>query len=251
MRFKGKVAVVTGGGTGIGRATAIEFAKEGARVVIAGRREAPLKEVAEEISKLGGNAFYMLTDVKDSRQVDELINKAVAEYGRVDVMFNNAGNNLTKDLVDVSDEEVEDLVSTHIKGGLYGMRAAIRQMKKQGGGAIVNMSSMSGMLAHPYRAPYCACKAAIINMTRSAALEYAEENIRVNVICPGVIDTPMARADMDGNPEVVDQYIQSIPMKRMGTSEEIARAVLFLASEDASYITGAYLAADGGFVAGK
>lgn len=252
MKLKDKVAIVTGGGTGIGKATAVELSKEGAKVVVAGRREEPLKEVVEEIINAGGEAAYFVTDVRYSDQVDRLIDNTVKKFGAVDILFNNAGINLTKTIIDTTDEEVDDLLDTHVKGTFWGMRAAARQMKKQkNGGVIINMSSMSGLLGHPYRTVYCGCKAAIINMTRCAGLELADYNIRVNVICPGVIETPIVEMNRKSDPEVLEGYVQSIPMKRIADPKEVARAVVFLVSDDSSYVTGAYLAVDGGFTAGK
>ena len=251
--FNGKVVVITGGGTGIGRAAAFLFAAEGAKVVVAGRREEQLAEVVKEIKVLGQEAAYCVTDVSKSSDVDKLVDFAVSKYQKLDVMVNNAGVNLTKALLDTTDEEADRLFNINIKGTFYGMRTAIRQMKKQGTvGSIVNVASMSGLMGHPFRTPYCGTKAAIINMTRCAAIEFARDNIRVNVICPGVIETPMVQEVRDVAPAVLDSYVDTMPQGRVASAEECAKSILFLASEDyASHITGVYLSVDGGFAAGR
>lgn len=253
MDFKDKVVVITGGGTGIGRSAALLFAARGAKVVIAGRREEHLISVIKEIEDNGGEAAYLKTDVGKSGEVDGLINFTVETYGKIDVMVNNAGINLTKALVETTDEEVDRLLDTNVKGTFYGMRAAIKQMIKQNtGGSIVNVSSMSGLMGHPFRTPYCGTKAAIINMTRCAAIEHAKDKIRVNVICPGVIETPMVQEVRDVAPDVLDSYIQTMPMQRVADVDECSMAILYLASEDyASYVTGIHLSVDGGFAAGR
>jgi len=251
--FKGKVVVITGGGTGIGRSAALLFAAEGAKVIVAGRRVEQLSQVAKEINDADGEALYFITDVCKSGDVDNLIDFAVRSYNKLDIMINNAGVNLTKTLIDTTDEEVDKLFDVNVKGTFYGMRAAIRQMKKQNTeGSIVNVASMSGLMGHPFRTPYCGSKAAVINMTRCAAIEYAKDKIRVNVICPGVIETPMVQEVRDVAPDVLDSYVETMPMQRVADAEECAKSILFLASEDyASYITGAYLSVDGGFAAGR
>lgn len=253
MEFNGKIVVITGGGTGIGKSAALLFAARGAKVVIAGRREEQLSLVAKEINDNGGEAIFLKTDVGKSKDIDELINFTVKTYNQLDIMVNNAGVNLTKALIDTTDEEVEKLFDTNVKGTFYGMRAAIRQMKKQKtGGNIVNVSSMSGLMGHPFRTPYCGTKAAVINMTRCAAIEYAQDNIRVNVICPGVIETPMVQEVRDVAPDVLNSYVQTMPMQRVADADECSKAILYLASDDyASYVTGVYLSVDGGFAAGR
>lgn len=252
MRFKSKVVIITGGGTGLGAATAIEFVREGASVVVAGPDKKPLENIVDEIKNEKGEAIYQTTDVTKSYEVDELVKKAVTAYGKLDVMINNAGVNLAKPLMETTDEEVEATYAVNAKGTFYGMRSAITQIKNQGkGGSVINISSMSGLMGHATRTVYCGTKAAIINMTRCAAIEFGEDNIRINVICPGVMNTDMVKEHMEKDPTAVQGYIQSIPAKRMAEPGEIAKVILFLASDDASYVTGAVLAADGGFVAGK
>ena len=252
MRFANKVALITGGGTGIGKATAIAFAQEGARVVICGRREEPLKEVVTEIMGSGGEATYFVCDVAKSELDDKLVQDTVSKYGRIDILFNNAGISRSKPIEETTDEDVNALFDINVKGQFWLLRAVIRQMRKQGsGGAIINMSSMSGLIGHPNRAAYCASKGAIVNMTRAVAIEVAEDNIRVNSVCPGLIDTPMVEGILQVAPASVQSYLDLTAMKRMASAEEVAAAVLFLASGDASFVTGVNLAVNGGFTAGK
>ena len=252
MRFDGKVALITGGGTGIGKATAVAFAKEGAKVVICGRREEPLKETVTEIAKNGGKATYFICDVAKSELDDKLTQDTVNKHGKIDILFNNAGVDSSKPIEETTDKDANNVIDIDVKGAFWMLRAVIRQMRKQGsGGAIINMSSISGMVGHTDRAIYCAAKGAIINMTRAIAIEVAKDNIRVNSVCPGPIETPMVAEVMRVAPANMQSYIDLTAMKRMASADEVATVVLFLASDDASYITGVNLAVDGGFTAGK
>ena len=252
MRFEGKVVLITGGGTGIGKDTALAFAREGARVAVCGRREEPLKEVVAAIAKEGGEATSFVCDVRDPDSVDKLVVDTVAKYGAVDVLFNNAGVNISKPIAETTNKDVDDLVDINVKGEFYALRAAIIQMRKQGkGGSIINMASMSGLVGHPNRAIYCAGKGAIVNLTRAIAMEVAPENIRVNCVCPGVIDTPMFQEGLSMAPGITQGYVNSTPLNRVAIPKEVADSVVFLASEDSSFITGVNLAIDGGFTAGK
>lgn len=252
MRFKDKVALITGGGSGIGRATAIAFGREGAKVAVCGRREEPLKEVVGTIAGSGGEATYFTCDVSQSRQVDKLISDTVAAYGKLDIVFSNAGVSRNQPIDETTDDDANAIFDINIKGGFWVLRESVRQMKKQGtGGIIVNMSSMSGLVGHTNRAAYCASKGAIINMTRAIAIEVAPHNIRVNSVCPGPIETPIVAEAWIKAPQAMQSYIDLTAMKRIADPEEVASVVLFLSCDESSYITGANLPIDGGFVAGK
>ncbi|QPM67489.1 SDR family NAD(P)-dependent oxidoreductase [Atribacter laminatus] len=254
QRFIDKVVIITGGGTGIGKACAMCFAQEGAKVVIAGRREKPLVETVKEIQKNGGTADFIITDVSKSFEVNQLVDKTVEKFGVLDVFVANASINKPAPILETTDEDINRLVDINIKGNYYQLRKSLEQMSKQKHGNIVAMSSMSGLLGHPNMSLYCSTKAAICNMVRSLALEYAEKNIRINAVCPGTIETPMvfdfAATTVDPK-KTVQAFTESEPIKRLGTPEETANVVLFLASEEASFVTGAMYTVDGGFTAGK
>jgi len=250
-RFHGKVALITGGGTGIGEATAIAFAREGARVVVASRREEPLVNVVTKIKKAGGEATYFVVDVQHSEEVEQLVAYTVDKYGRLDIAFNNAGMNITAPILETTDEMIDVCLATNLKSVLYSLRAQVRQMRKQGGGgAIVNNASASGLMGHPNRAVYCSSKGGVVNLTRAIALEVAAENIRINSICPWVIQTPMLDEGWSVDPVMVQSYLDATPMKRAGTSDETADLVAFLCSDAASFLTGMNVPIDGGFCAG-
>ncbi len=243
-RMQGKVAFVTGGGTGIGAATAIRLAQEGATVVICGRRQAPLDEVVEKIKAAGGQAEAVQADVSDEAGFTAAIEAAAQRHGQLDVLVNNAMAYSWGTIEDTSTADWHSNFSTSVDGTFWGTRAAMKLMKARGG-AIINLSSICGLLGTSHMAGYSAAKAAIINFSRAAAAEGALSGIRVNVVIPAVVETP-GTAGMLADEASRQNTEKLIPMGRVGQPEELANAILFLASDEASYITGAALPVDGG-----
>jgi NAD(P)-dependent dehydrogenase (short-subunit alcohol dehydrogenase family) len=248
--LKNKVAIVTGGTSGIGRETAVLFAEAGAKVVVAGRREAEGKEVVDQIRAAKGEAFFVKTDVSKAADVEALVHKTVEKYGRIDTAFNNAGveGNWTP-LVDMAEEDWDRVIDTNLKGVWLCLKYEIPQMLKNGGGTIVNMSSVAGLMGTPAAAHYGASKHGVNALTRTAALEHAQHKIRVNAVCPAVIETPMGER-LFGSPEVRPHAVAMHPIGRFGTPREVAEAVLWLASDKSSFMTWHYIVLDGGFLAG-
>jgi NAD(P)-dependent dehydrogenase (short-subunit alcohol dehydrogenase family) len=244
-KIDGKIAIVTGAASGMGKATAILFAKEGAKVVVADIQDELGKETVKIITEGGGNAVFVHTDVRKVDDVKNMIKTTVDTYGKLDILFNNAGVfGAMSPIILWPDEIMDNVVATHIKGVWNGMKYGSQQMFKTGGGTIINSASVTGYLACPMMAAYAASKAGVISLTKSAAVEMAKRKVRVNCIAPGAIETPMLMNSVGqaGLPDVV----KSIPMGRVGKPEEIAQAVLFFASDDSSYVTGQVLAVDGG-----
>lgn len=247
--LKGKVVLVTGASSGIGRATALAFAKKGAKVVIAARRVKDSEETIQKIKEAGGEGTFFKADVSLKSDVENLIQKAVEKYGRIDCAFNNAGTSGERaPLADGSEENWDMVINISLKGIWLCMKYEIQQMQKQGGGVIVNMSSDQGLVAVPGLAPYIAAKHGIIGLTKSAALEYSKAGIRANVICPGLIMTEKLEKAMEAKGAEVLGPIALIPMGRIGKSEEVADAVLWLCSDASSYVTGHSLVIDGGYL---
>jgi NAD(P)-dependent dehydrogenase (short-subunit alcohol dehydrogenase family) len=246
-KFSGKVVLVTGGTSGIGKTTAIEFARAGAKVVLTGRREKEGAQVVAEIKKLGGDAAFVRADVGKDADVKAMVDFAVAKYGRLDVAFNNAGVEWKGPLDQVTETEYRRVFDTNVWGVLNSMRHEIAAMLKNGGGAIVNNSSAAGHIGLPQVSVYIASKHAVEGLTKSVALEFAKQNIRVNAVAPGPIETEMF--NRFAGEEMREQVVALTPVGRMGASEEIAAAVLYLASDDAKFTTGTSLLVDGGFVA--
>jgi len=249
MRLKDKVAIVTGTGAGIGKAVAEMFAQEGARVVAASRREINGRPVVEGIVAKGGDAVFVRCDVSVEEDVRRTVAIAVETYGRVDVLVNNAGVNFVKNFEDVEAEDWDRVVNTDLRGTYLFCRYCILEMLKTGGGSIVNMATVHTHASLTGAAPYDAAKWGMIGLTKALAVEFATRNIRVNALSPGLINTQIWDDIMNVAPSreaCIDYWKANIPMGRVGTVEEIARATVFLASDDASYITGANLFADGG-----
>jgi len=244
----GKVAIVTGASRGIGSASARAFAAAGATVVLAARTAEAIATVADEINAAGGRALAIPTDVTDPESVQRLVEKTVATFGRLDVAFNNAGaGHMPTPLADISFEDFEVGLKANLYGSFLGMKYEIPAMLAAGGGAIVNMSSTAGLQGAPGMAPYSAAKHGVVALTRSAALDYGKSNIRVNALAPGpIVNEQMSRLPEDR----LQQIARFIPLGRLGRTEEVARAAVWLCSDDASFITGAVLSIDGGRLAG-
>jgi NAD(P)-dependent dehydrogenase (short-subunit alcohol dehydrogenase family) len=251
-RLDHKACVVTGAGSGIGRAIAQRFAEENAQVLCVDLNLETALATAQGIQQVGGIASAVEADVSNSEQVEQFITRCVEQYGKIDVLVNNAGVNIPGVLHEVSDETIDRTLNVNVKGCIYGCRAAIPHMLRQGGGSIVNMSSVNGLVSEPFLAIYSASKGAIVMLTKGVALDYAKQKIRCNAICPGWIDTPInyAHAEMMGGLDKVYANIDSFqPIGRPGEPREIAHLALFLASDEASFLTGSIITADGGMTA--
>jgi len=251
MDFAGKVGIVTGGTSGIGRDAAILFAKEGAKVVVAGRREAEGSETLDLVRKAGGDGLFVKTDVSKAAEVRALVDKTVEKFARLDFAFNNAGiEGKWIPIAEQSEEDWDQTIDINLKGVWLCMKYEIQQMLKQGkGGAIVNMSSIAGLMGSAGAATYCASKHGVMGLTKSGALETARNGIRINAICPAVIETPMGER-VFGAPEMRKYATSLHPLGRFGTPVEVAEAVVWMCSEHASFMTGQWIVLDGGFLAG-
>ncbi len=249
-RMTGKVVLVTGGGSGIGRASALKFASEGASVVIGNRNEKAGQETVDLIQQAGGKASFYQTDVTKLENVKSLIKYTVDTYGGLHVAFNNAGVDDPQAMTQDQTEATFDLVmNVNVKGVWYSMKCEIEHMLANGGGAIVNTSSIAGLIGFPGHAPYVASKHAVLGLTKTAALEYAQQGIRINAVCPGAIETPMLEEFTKGDSATLE-YMKSLhPIGRLGKPDEIADAVVWLCSEEASFVLGQGITIDGGFTA--
>lgn len=244
-RFDGKTAFITGAGSGIGRAAAVAFAAEGARVVVTDRGEAALKETAEHVKAAGGEVLAITCDVSKPEQVEAAVAEAVKAFGRIDCAFNNAGvENKAAPLHEIELEEWDRIININLRGTFLCMKHEIAQMVRQGGGVVVNTSSGAGIRGVAGGASYAASKHAMIGMTKSAALDYAKQNIRVNCVLPGNIATPMMDRFTGGD---IQKAIDLEPVGRLGKPEEIAEAVLWMSSDLGGFVTGASIVVDGGW----
>ena len=251
MELKGKAALVTGGTSGIGRETAALFAKAGAKVVVVGRREAEGVETVEMIRAAGGEALFVKTDVAKAADVEAMVKKTVEQFGRLDVAFNNAGvEGVWVPIISQTEQDWDRTIDINLKGVWLCLKYEIRQMLKQGGGgAIVNMASIAGLMGSAGAASYVASKHGVIGLTKTAALENARAGIRVNAVCPAVIETPMGER-LFGAEEARKYVLGLHPLGRFGVPAEVANAVVWMCSDGASFMTGQSLVLDGGFLAG-
>ncbi|MGG3561141.1 glucose 1-dehydrogenase [Neobacillus rhizosphaerae] len=246
MRLNKKIAIITGGGSGIGRATAVRFSKEGAKVAVADINPIIGEETVSLIKEDGGEAIFVKTDVADSEQIKELIQITSNTFGGLHIMFNNAGiGNSEVRSVDLAEEEWDRVVDINLKGVFLGIKYAVPEISKSGGGSIINTSSLLGLKGQKYMSAYNASKAGVVVLTKNAALEYGKYNIRVNAIAPGVIDTKIIEGWRQ-NERKWPIISRANALGRIGTPDEVANAVLFLASDEASFITGSTLSVDGG-----
>ena len=251
-RVQNKVCIVTGAGSGIGRAIALRLAEEGGKVLCVDKTLETALETAQSIARAGFVAEPFQADVSDPKQVQAFVDAALERWGCLDVLVNNAGVNIPGVLHEVPDETIDLILNVNVKGAIYGCRAALRPMLEQGSGSIVNISSVNGLVSEPFLSVYSASKGAVVMLTRGVALDYAQQGIRCNCICPGWVDTPInyAHAEMMGGLEKIYANISSFqPIGRPGQPREIAHLALFLASDEASFMTGSVIAADGGMTA--
>jgi NAD(P)-dependent dehydrogenase (short-subunit alcohol dehydrogenase family) len=253
MKLEGKVALITGGNSGIGRATAALLAREGASVVLTGRNRERGEEVAQAINEDGGIAMFIPSDVRVAKECRQAVEETLERFGRIDVLFNNAGVLYAKTVPDCTEEEWDETIDSSLKGAFLMSKYALPSMIDRGSGSIIHTSSGWGILGGERAAAYCAAKGGLVVMTKAMAIDHGPDGIRVNCVCPGDVDTPMLPDDAEKRGMSWEDYMASAsdrPLGRVGTAEEIARAVLFLASDDSSFITGEALVVDGGGIAG-
>jgi len=248
LSFENKVALVTGAGSGLGLATAKAFAESGASVVLADWNEKSVRSAAEELTAKGHKALAIHCDVADDAQVEAMVEQTVATFGRLDAAYNNAGvQNIVAETADAPREDFDRVMAINLRGVWSCMKFELRQMRKQGSGAIVNCSSLGGLVGIAGRGVYHASKHGLLGLTKSAALEYASRGIRINAVCPGIIDTPMVAGMLTSQAEAMKELMKDVPIGRLGRPEEIAAAVLWLCSPGASFVIGHALVVDGGY----
>jgi len=247
--LEGKIAFVTGAGRGLGQAGALAFARAGADVVCVSRTRSQLEQTAAAIERLGRKALVLTADTRSPHEVEAAVQAAVDTFGRIDILFNNAGTNIRKSVVDMPDEDWHTIMDTNVRGAFLVARAVARHMIRRRCGSIINMSSMSATSAEPTKAVYAASKGAVALLTKGLALELAPHGIRVNAVAPGYMLTSLVRGALDADAERKVRVLARIPLGRLGEPEEIGGALVFLASEASRYITGASIAIDGGWTA--
>jgi NAD(P)-dependent dehydrogenase (short-subunit alcohol dehydrogenase family) len=251
-RLAGKIALITGGGTGIGRAVAQAFAAEGAKVGLAGRRAEKLDETVNEISHKGGEAIAVTADVSSSSDVVRAVNQVAERFGGMNVLVNNAGVLSATNIENISEQEWDRLMAVNLKGPFLVSRAALPQFRKAGRGTIVNIGSVLGLVAMKDRAAYCASKGGLTMLTKAMALDHAHANVRVNCICPSIVETELVRGlfnDSEAGRAAKAARVAGIPLGRMGRPEDVAAMAVYLASEESSWLTGAAIPLDGGLTA--
>jgi len=248
MRLKNKIAIITGAGSGIGRASAVLFASEGAKVVVVDFNKKNGYETLEEIKNKGGDAIYINADIRDSKDIQTMIESAVVTYGKVDILYNHCGINIPGKIEELSEEDWDAVINTNLKSIYLAVKYIIPKMRENGGGIIINTAGTFGFYGGPEFPAYCASKGGVVNLTRQIALDYGKDNIRVNCVCPGFIDTSMNKLVTGKQRENI---IASQPLKRVGKAINVANAALFLASDESSFITGSAIIVDGGQLAGR
>jgi len=251
-RLSGKVALITGGGTGIGRAIALAFAREGASVAVAGRRLEKLREVINEVHKQDAAGLAMECDVTRARDVERAVQGTVERFGRVNVLVNSAGTLHVSTVEGISEEEWDRVMTVNVKGPFLMSRAVLPEFRKCGGGVIVNIGSVLGLVAVKDRAAYCASKGGVTMLTKAMALDHAHENIRVNCICPSIVETELVKGVFDQSEQgqaLRKARVATIPLGRIGQPADVAETAVFLASEESSWLTGTAIPLDGGVTA--
>jgi len=252
IRLQGETALITGGGTGLGRAIALAFAREGANVAVAGRRPDPLLEVAHEIKEQGGKALAIVCDVTRAQDAGRAVAETIAGFGRLSILVNNAGTLHVSTIETIPEEEWDRVMTVNVKGPFLMSRAALPELREAGGGTIVNIGSILGLIGAKDRAAYCTSKGGVTMLTKAMALDHAHENIRVNCICPAIVETDLVRGlfDKASDPEALRRARAAlIPLGRMGKPEDVAEMAVFLASRESSWMTGAAIPLDGGLSA--
>lgn len=244
-RVSGKVAIVTGAAGGMGKADAILLAQEGAKVVVTDIQEDKVNEVVAEINHNGGEAIGFRHNVTSEEEWQHIVDETVKKWGKIDVLVNNAGISLAKALIDTTAQDWDKVMSINLTGGFFGLKHVIPVMQKNGGGSIINISSIAGLTGSNGAGPYTASKGAVRMLTKAVAIDYGKDNIRCNSIHPGYIETPMTK-DLLSDENMTKWFMSNTPLPRLGKPENIAQGVLFLASDESSFITGAELAIDGG-----
>jgi NAD(P)-dependent dehydrogenase (short-subunit alcohol dehydrogenase family) len=247
--LKGRTAVVTGASRGLGEAIAVSLADAGADLVLASRDEACLEKVAADVKSRGVQCVTVRADMLNAKDVQAMTDKAIAEFGKIDVLVNNAGINVVKPFIDLTEQDWDSVLDTNLKGYFFCSQAVGREMLKRKSGCVINNASVFGRTGFMNLAPYIASKGAIVQLTKALAVEWARFNVRVNCIAPSYIVTEMAKKDIESNPKILEQNIKKIPMRRGGEPREVGSVVTFLASDAASFMTGETVAIDGGWLA--